>query len=204
MERVSRLLGWKKRSDLEKTLILIVIVVGGTLGAFGLFTIAMGTSSPLVVVTSGSMSPTLERGHLLVIQRQAPEDIILGEIIVFNASWHQQAPVVHRVVEVEVVGNETRWYTRGDANSIDDQGYRTYDDILGVVVLVIPYVGYITLYLHTPVGFASVVILLLMFLILPEFLVRGDKEDKAEVVNPPDSETEPSDYASQKARQQDL
>jgi signal peptidase len=179
MERVRQLLGWKKRSDLEKTIILIIAVVGITLSGFGVFTIAMGTSSPLVVVTSESMAPNLRTGYLLVIQRQAPEDIVLGDIIVFSASFNDD-PVVHRVVEIEVVGDEIHWYTKGDANSGNDPDYRTYDDIIGVVVLAIPYLGYVTLFLHEPAGFATVVVLLIIFLIVPEFLMKGDKKEEAE------------------------
>jgi signal peptidase len=177
MERVRQVLGWKKRSELEKTVILIITVVGITLSGFGIFTIAMGTSSPLVVVTSESMTPNLRTGDLLVIQKQAPENIVLGNIIVFYASFNDD-PVVHRVVEIEVVGDEIHWYTKGDANSGNDLGYRTYDDIIGVVVFVVPYLGYVTLFLHEPLGFATVVVLLIIFLILPEFLVKGDKKEE--------------------------
>lgn len=205
MQRVSRLLGWKKRSEFQKTLILIIIVVGGTLSGFGLFTIAMGTSSPLVVVTSGSMSPTLERGHLLVLQKRAPDNILVGDIIVFNATWNSD-PVVHRVVRVEVVDNETRWYTQGDnrvTNPSEDPGYRDYNDIIGVVVSVIPYLGYITLYLHTPLGFASVVVLLLVFLIVPELLIKG-KDGDEEQSKDAQIESEQGDDTNQRDRQQDL
>ncbi|TFG28219.1 hypothetical protein EU528_11540, partial [Candidatus Thorarchaeota archaeon] len=71
MERARQSLHWDQRSEVAKTLFVIGIIVGVTLGGFGLFTIAMGTSSPLVVVESESMLPTLEVGHLLVLQARA-------------------------------------------------------------------------------------------------------------------------------------
>ena len=180
MERARQLLGWSKRSDLEKTLIVVAAVIGITVSGFGVFTLAMGTSSPLVVVTSNSMYPSLERGHLLVLQSYQPEDIQVGNIIVYNADWHPDAPIVHRVVEIVEVGDEYHYYTKGDANADRDPYYRTYDDIVGVVVLAIPYVGYITLILHEPAGFITVMVIFLALLILPEFLVKGDEEEEAQ------------------------
>ncbi|RLI58244.1 MAG: signal peptidase I [Candidatus Thorarchaeota archaeon] len=185
MEKLRDTLGWNTRSDFEKTLIVIVAVVGITIGSFGVFTIAMGTSSPLVVVTSDSMHPTLEVGHLLVLQAHAPEDIHVGDIIVYNADWHPEAPIVHRVIQIEQVGGEYRYYTKGDNNVPRDRYYRTYEDIVGVVVFAIPYVGYITLFLHEPIGFFTVLAILIVFLFVPEILDRG-KEGEDEDQSPSD------------------
>ncbi len=85
MERARQTLRWRQWPEIAKTGFFVLLIIGGTFGAFGLFTIGMGTSTPLVVVTSGSMSPTLERGHLLVLQRQSPENIEVDDIIVFQA-----------------------------------------------------------------------------------------------------------------------
>jgi signal peptidase len=123
------------------------------------------------------MSPTLERGHLLILQSYAPEDIQVGQIIVYNADWHPDAPIVHRVIQITEVGGELHYYTQGDANAAPDPYYRTYEDIVGVVVFAIPYIGYITLFLHEPLGFATVIVILFALLIIPEFLVKGDDDD---------------------------
>ncbi len=177
MEKARQVLEWNQRSEIVKTGVIILIIIGATLGAFGAFTIAMGTSSPLVVVESESMIPTLQVGDLLVLQAQAPEDIIYGTIIVYNADWHGK-PIVHRVVEVQLVGSEYHYYTQGDNNSARDPGYRLYEDIVGVVVFVIPYIGYVTLFLHQPYGLAIVIVLFAALLILPEILFKEKKEEK--------------------------
>ena len=164
MERARQLLGWKQRSDLEKTLVAIVAVVGVTLASFGMFTIAMGTSSPLVVVTSGSMSPTLERGHLLIIQKQAPEDIVLGDIIVFKSHirWPDEKILVHRVSNI-ITDNKGRikLETKGDNNEWTDQAgphipepYIREKNLMGKVIsigqfpLKIPFVGYLGIWIN--------------------------------------------------------
>ena len=178
MEKVRQKLKWDQWPEYGKTGFFVLIIVVATLGGYGVFMVAMGTSSPLVVVTSGSMEPTFERGHLLVLQSKAPQDIYVGDVVVYNAAWHTGAPVVHRVIQIENVSGEYRYYTQGDANDIPDQGYRTYDDIVGVVVLEIPWIGNITLFLQTPGVLPMVLLLLLILIMLPEFLSGDDDEEE--------------------------
>ena len=182
MERARQTLRWSQWPEIAKTGFFVLLIIGGTLGAFGLFTIGMGTSSPLVVVTSESMSPTLERGHLLVLQRQAPEDVEIDDIIVFHASWHTEAPVVHRVIRIEYVTEEYRYFTQGDNNFHEDPTYTVYEDIVGVVVSAIPNIGYVTLILQEPGVLPLVIIVLLVIIILPEFIPKKDSgETKTDV-----------------------
>jgi signal peptidase I len=174
MERARQTLKWSQWPEIAKTGFFIVLIIGGTLGAFGLFTIGMGTNTPLVVVTSDSMSPTLERGHLLVLQRWAPESIDVDDIIVFHATWHTEAPVVHRVVLRDFVDGEYRYWTQGDNNIHADQTYTVYEDILGVVVNAIPYIGYITLTLQEPGVLPLVILVLIVIIILPELVPKKE------------------------------
>ena len=75
MEKARNYLKWNQRSEIAKTVFLLTIVVFGTLGGYGIFMIAMGTTSPIVVVTSGSMEPTIYAGDLLIIQARAAEQL---------------------------------------------------------------------------------------------------------------------------------
>ncbi|MGD9396680.1 MAG: signal peptidase I, partial [Candidatus Thorarchaeota archaeon] len=92
MERLRQKLKWNQWPEYGKTGFFVMIIAVATLGGYGIFMVAMGTSSPLVVVTSGSMEPTFERGHLLVLQSRAPQDIKVGDVVVYTAVWHSQAP----------------------------------------------------------------------------------------------------------------
>ena len=172
---------WDKWPEYGKTAFFVVLLIGISLGGYGVFIVAMGTPTPLVVVTSGSMSPTLERGYLLVLQKQAPENIIVGDIVVYNASWYTSAPIVHRVIQREFVDGEYRYYTQGDNNGEPDMGYRTYDDIIGVVILAIPWVGNITLFLQTPGVLPVIAFFLIILIFLPEFLPEKDKKKEAKI-----------------------
>ena len=199
MEKARQTLQWDQRSEITKTLFVIAIIVGATLGGYGAFTLAMGTANPLVVVESESMLPTLQIGHLLVLQARAPDQIQVGDIIVFNASYHTK-PIVHRIVEIESIViepenttagtpeiTEFHYYTQGDNNDRRDPMHRQYEDIVGVVVFAIPYIGHVTLFLHQPLGFVIVFILFLALLILPEFFMK-DKENEERKQEPTETE----------------
>jgi signal peptidase len=185
MERARQVLNWEQRSELAKTGFVIVIIIGATLGGFGVFSLAMGTSSPLVVVESTSMIPVLNIGDLLVLKVYAPQDISIGDIVVYNANWHDK-PIVHQVVEIQIVDGVYHYYTKGVNNTMQDPGYRLYEDIVGVVIFVIPLIGYVTLFLHTTAGFATVVIILAALILLPEVLFKEEKEVHGD--NPPENQ----------------
>ena len=179
MEKVRQRLRWNERSEWAKTAFLLAIVVGGTLGGYGLFMVAMGTTSPLVVVTSESMEPTMYRGDLLILQARAQEDIHLLDIVVYQDTvWHTDGPIVHRVVEIQIVNGTYYYYTQGDNNAMRDPGERTYDEIIGVVIGMIPAVGNISLFLRTPEGFAIVIVLFIIILVVPEFVCAKEEEDQ--------------------------
>lgn len=177
MERARQVLRWDQRSEIAKTSFIILVIVGVTLTGFGVFALSMGTSSPLVVVESYSMLPTFTRGDLLVLKAQAPEDIDVGDIIVYNAEWNDD-PIVHRVVEREFIEGEYRYYTQGDNNNVRDQGYRLYEDIVGEVILAIPLIGHVTLFLHEPLGLAIVIVILAALIIIPEIIPKKEEEEK--------------------------
>ncbi|MFW9968342.1 MAG: signal peptidase I, partial [Candidatus Thorarchaeota archaeon] len=115
MERARRAMGWERRSEVQKTVIVLAFVVLLTIGGYGVFMVGMGTATPLVVVTSDSMVPALLRGDLLVLQGRAAESIQIGDIVVYEDDWYTGAPVVHRVVAIEIVGDVYYFFTKGDA-----------------------------------------------------------------------------------------
>jgi len=177
MERARKILKWNQRSETVKTGFVILIVIGATLGSYGIFSLAMGTSTPLVVVESKSMTPTLDVGYLLVLQKRAPDKIYLNDIVVYNAAFNDK-PIVHRVVEIQIVNGTYHYYTKGDNNTVRDPSYRVYSDIVGVVVTAIPYVGYVTLFLHTWYGLPIVFTIFLALIIIPEFFFKDEKDDE--------------------------
>jgi signal peptidase len=184
MERARQFIKWNERSETVKTVVVLAIVVVGTIGGYGLFMLGMGTSSPLVVVTSESMVTALYPGDLLVLQGRAAEDIAVGDIVVYTDDWYTDAPIVHRVVEIQVVGGTYYFFTRGDANHANDIGNRTIDEIIGVVVYKIPYLGHVSMFLRSPPGYLFIALVFIIIIILPEFACKSKGEEE-EIQRPP-------------------
>jgi len=99
----------------------------------------------VLVVGSGSMTGTINKGDALIYKSYNNDRIKKGEVIVFN---YNNVKIVHRVVEKVNVNGEIRYFTKGDINKEYDPGYRTKKDIIGIKKLKIKYVGIPTLWLH--------------------------------------------------------
>ncbi|MFX0054400.1 MAG: signal peptidase I [Promethearchaeota archaeon] len=177
MERMRQALKWESRSEMQKTVIVLFIVVLVTMGGYGGFMLAMRTTTPLVVVTSDSMVPALQQGDLLVLQGRPAEEIHLSDIIVYQDEWFPDAPVVHRVVAIEIVGETYYFFTKGDANHANDPDNRTIDEIIGVVVLRIPYLGAVSMFLRTPTGLAVIALIFVAIIVLPELVCKSDEQE---------------------------
>jgi len=90
------------------------------------------------VVSSGSMSPSLRVGDVVLIDRDSP--VNEGDIVAFQAGDHT---VVHRAVGTTEEGEVT---TRGDANRVDDSGSLGQEEIVGRARMVVPFIGMPTLW----------------------------------------------------------
>ncbi|MFW9913829.1 MAG: hypothetical protein ACFFEU_15225, partial [Candidatus Thorarchaeota archaeon] len=67
----------------------------------------------------------------------------------------------------------------------NDPGNRTIDEIIGVVVLRIPYLGAVSIFLRTPTGLAAIVLIFIAIIVLPELVCKGDEEEQGEEPLPP-------------------
>ncbi|MBQ4111171.1 MAG: signal peptidase I [Clostridia bacterium] len=98
-----------------------------------------------IVIATESMTGELNKGDMIIYERYDDQPILEGQIIVF---LDDKSKIVHRVVKIDRVGGETRYYTKGDANTTLDVGYRTEEDIFGLTDVKVAYVGYPTLWLR--------------------------------------------------------
>ena len=145
----------------------IAIIIALSLILYTAFIIVqngLNVSTPLVVVEGNSMIPTLYNGDLVLIHKPPPDEIHVGDIIVYFSPSTSRL-VIHRVIHINtlMINNRVKYYyiTKGDNNPINDvsQGLEPvtgipYNDILGVVVSVkigssraplrIPYLGLLT------------------------------------------------------------
>jgi len=98
------------------------------------------TGAKLLVVTSNSMAPAINKGDLLLIFKN--EDYRIDDIISFK---NKGKIVTHRVIFKE--NNLIK--TKGDANRLTDFGFIANIDVLGRVEFVIPLIGFLILSLQS-------------------------------------------------------
>ena len=98
-----------------------------------------------LVIATESMTGEINKGDMVLYERYDTQRIEEGQVIVF---LKDRTKVVHRVVKIETIGEETRYYTKGDANVTIDTGYRVDEDIVGLTDMKLAYLGYPTLWLR--------------------------------------------------------
>ena len=98
-----------------------------------------------LVIGSDSMTGEINKGDVVLYKRYDEENIKEGQVIIFT---QHENKIVHRVVKIENIAGELRYYTKGDANETLDDGYRTKADIVGLTDMKIAYAGYPTLWLR--------------------------------------------------------
>lgn len=160
------------------TIIVILIAVISSFITFYILQISLNTPTPVVVVSSQSMAPNINEGDLLFVQGIDPSDISVGDVIVFQANWigAPVEPVVHRVVEIIDGVNGLRFYTLGDNNDGNvDPDFRTGDEIYGVVIGSIPYIGWVKLFFDRT-GLLIPLIVLIIFLLIISIIWDYTKE----------------------------
>lgn len=99
-------------------LAVLVCVVG--LGSVLAVSLANRGGYQVLGMKTGSMSPTIDPGDLVVAQPVRPTDIRNGDIITFRAPLGSHAPYTHRVVRTVYGADGPQFSTQGDANAAPD------------------------------------------------------------------------------------
>lgn len=136
-------------------------------------------------VISGSMSPTLDIGSAVVSRPADPQNIELGDIIIYRSPVNGKL-TTHRVVGIEE--NKTPFFqTKGDANEKSDPYMVPSSNIEGKVIFNVPLLGYIANFVKTPLGFILMLGLPGMIIIVVEMrkmwaeLAEEERQKKAKV-----------------------
>lgn len=119
------------------------------------------------VVQSGSMEPAIMTGGIVVV---APTNAYnVGDVITFGSDTRSSVPITHRVIEKTYEGRSATYLTKGDANEEADSAAVAHSAVIGEVVFTVPYVGYVIDFARTPLGFALLVGIPALLIILDEF-----------------------------------
>lgn len=111
-------------------------------------------------VITGSMSPAIEAGDIIVTRSVDFEDLKKGDIITFKIG--NKTLITHRIVGVNDNGS---FVTKGDANSMEDIDLIVNQaNIIGKYFIKIPKGGYILKFIQSPAG-------LIIFILIPAIML---------------------------------
>ena len=113
----------------------------------------------ILAVTSGSMSPTISMGSLVVVKPN--EQYKVNDIIAFNPpdATRENEYVTHRIVDIDEAGGSSLYTTKGDANNVSDAQKIWASRIKGEVLFSIALLGYLLFYAKTLPGLIIVIAL---------------------------------------------
>ena len=149
-----------KRVGRVAAILLLILIISGSL--FTIISPFFGWRTEVVI--SGSMEPAIQTGSVVIVRPIVPDTIRKGDIIMFS-SLDMKSLTTHRVVNAE---NEPtlRFITKGDANKNSDITPIVPGQIVGIVAVTIPYLGILTQFIKTPLGFT-------LFFLIPAMILIG-------------------------------
>lgn len=112
----------------------------------------------VLVVVSGSMSPAVKTGDLVAIRPVDPGAIQVGDIVTFADHQSPHLLITHRVMAVSSGNHGPVFTTKGDANPVPDQLPVAAAQVVGRVQYRIPYGGHVVMFLRTPAGTLSMIV----------------------------------------------
>jgi len=149
-------------ADIELKEVITLLIFGILI--FFIFKLMFGGifGVSLVVIENGpcpnsSMCPTYDKGDMFIINKAAPDKIVLGDVIVYESSSDGRL-IIHRVVNVTVLetpsGTEYYYRVSGDnfelnehLDSYDSGTAIPYEAVRGKTVMIIRKIGYVRLWL---------------------------------------------------------
>ena len=195
---------WK--NEYFQTAIAIVLIVIVVLGFWFGLRFALNTDYPMLAVASGSMSlvppnqdggwsqpfgRTLQTGDLIVVQGVSnasdihPGPFPVGDILVFHESPGSDELIVHRAISETTINGTVYFITKGDANSEPGPpdnpdlpaGAVPMSDVVGRVVLRVPWIGWLALYMRDQSGIYLIMALIIIIVAAEVVIsIAGSKE----------------------------
>lgn len=128
-----------------------------------------------LAVLSGSMEPEIPVGSIVFTKQADASQLTAGDVVTYRLGGDTM--VTHRVVENDTEAGQL--IMQGDANEAVDASPVLYSNVVGKVALHLPLLGYLSIYIKTPLGIAvicGVLIVLILLTFLPEILSPDEKK----------------------------
>lgn len=129
----------------------------------------MGTGTPFIAVTTGSMihdattsrtyvqwmldhnftvtqldsfplSSGFNPGDAIIVLGANPGDIVIGDVIIYHQAAYNM-PIIHRVYAIQDRNNTRYFFTKGDHNEVPDPWVVSEEEVEGRATIKIPFLG---------------------------------------------------------------
>lgn len=128
-------------------------------------------------VISGSMEPAYSVGDLLYVKTVDVNTIKIGDPITFILN-EDLVVATHRVVRIDT--ENQRFYTKGDANEIEDNDPVHFKNVIGVPQFSIPKLGYVSNFIQNPPGVYITIalgVIMILVVFLPDFKKKKEEPE---------------------------
>ncbi len=167
----------KKIWNIVTTIIIIALVILAVM----LSGIRIFGLTPYCVL-SGSMEPTYKTGSMIYVKEVSATDVKKNDPITFYMD-DGKTVATHRAIRID--SENQLFYTKGDANNVEDPNPVSYSRFIGKPVFTVPYLGYLSSFISSSAGkfvlLAVIGVVILLAFVL-EVCSRGNKGKKAEDV----------------------
>ena len=119
-------------------------------------------------VMSGSMSPAIRTGDVVIDARVSPGDVRIGDIVTFRDPEDSARLITHRVRSIRIKGDQVLFVTKGDSSNAVQHWAVAASGTLGRVAYRIPHLGYLLALDRGRLG-------RLVFLVIPAVLLGAWK-----------------------------
>jgi len=116
-------------------------------------------------IYGGSMMPTIPIGSVVAVKSVEASAIKVGDIITFRTGTEADKVVTHRVVEVLNGSGALSFRTAGDSNANPDGNAVLADNVVGKEWFHVPFLGYLSSFFTTKLGFILLIVVPGIFII---------------------------------------
>ncbi len=150
-KKVKKFLSWTTIGSLFAVLIFVLLPL-----------LPIENNYSLKMVLSGSMSPTIKTGAIVIIKPASGYQV--GDMVTYKYGTRARDLTTHRIVGQE--GDE--FITKGDNNNAADIYPIKKEQIIGKVIFGVPYAGYVANFLHSKFG-------IILLILIPALLIIGSE-----------------------------
>ena len=144
-------------------------------------------------VATGSMSPAIPTGSLVLVHRVPYAQIKVGDVITYVNPRNAKQTITHRVVEKTIYQAVPALITKGDANSSNDE-LILGGNVVGKVMFHAPKIGSALSWIRTPIALVLLVFIPGLFIVIDEIQLLLSKlieDDRHRREKPKDNDQNP-------------